>query len=98
MFTEKGKMWHGIGHVKLHLNNLLGGWWQKNGGIPEDWEIVTYDLVEAESQNAKEAYEGYRFEKKAKEEKQAKASHRAYLKKEVARLEELKRKLEEEEE
>lgn len=93
VFTEKGKMWHGIGHVKLHLNSLLKYEWRYKT-IPEDWEIVAYDLVESESINAKESYESYYFEKKEEEEQRIKASRKQYIKNEIKRLEALKKELE----
>ena len=92
VFTEKGKMWHGVGHIKLHLNALLKNKWT----IPDDWEIIAYDLFESEVQNAKKSYEDYWFERKAKEEARARVSHISYIKSEIARLESLKKQLKEE--
>jgi len=42
-WTAKGKVWQGLGPLRLHLNHII-----RNGGVPDTWEVVVYDVVEAE--------------------------------------------------
>lgn len=41
-FSKKGKIWNGIGPLKLHFNQFIGSTYY------EDCEVVEYELVEAE--------------------------------------------------
>lgn len=39
--VKGGKVWTNIGALKNHLNQFLG---KHGGGIPEDWEVIQYEL------------------------------------------------------
>ena len=41
-WNKKGKTWHGIGPLRLHLNHVI----TYGGGMPEDWEVVEYEATE----------------------------------------------------
>jgi len=40
-WSQGGKMWNSIGALRAHLT-LIG----KNGGIPLNWEVVEYKMIE----------------------------------------------------
>ena len=46
-FSKKGKIWNGIGPLKLHFNQFIGRGYIGRGYY-EDCEVVEYELVEAE--------------------------------------------------
>jgi len=39
---EAGKVWLKIGHVRNHINMIVG----YKGVVPVDWEVVQYEVVE----------------------------------------------------
>lgn len=41
-FKVKGKVWTNLGHVINHLHHYLS----RNKSIPDDWEIIEYELIE----------------------------------------------------
>jgi len=45
---KTGKVWKGLGPLRLHLNQFLVGGDGKPG-IPSTWEVIEYELVETET-------------------------------------------------
>ncbi len=43
-----GKVWQGIGPLKSHLNLLI----EYGNSIPEDWEVVTYEMIPTKTEEA----------------------------------------------
>jgi hypothetical protein len=41
-WSTRGKVWQGLGPLRVHLNHVI-----RNGGIPDSWEVVTFDVTEA---------------------------------------------------
>jgi hypothetical protein len=39
---KKGKTWHGIGPLRLHLNHVI----TNGGGIPDTWEVIEFEAAE----------------------------------------------------
>lgn len=44
-WSKNGKIWTGLGPLRNHLN----GYAKSSPGRLDDWEVITYDLVETES-------------------------------------------------
>jgi len=74
-FTNKGKLWRGIGTLRNHISMITGQWEKANTLINyphpyEDCEIIELELVEINSYSAVEELLGCFERKKAQKEKQ----------------------------
>lgn len=47
-WSKKGKVWNGLGPLRLHLNMFLEDGHCTTKGIPSTWEVIEYELVETE--------------------------------------------------
>ena len=47
-WTKTGKVWKGLGPLKNHLNVVI----ESHKGIPDDWEVVEYQMVEVKAESA----------------------------------------------
>ena len=47
-WSKKGKVWTGLGPLRMHLNQFLSDGYCKKKGIPSTWEVIEYELIETE--------------------------------------------------
>ena len=84
-FGAGGKFWKHKGHIKSFLLNAFG----EEGVVPDDWEIIEYELIEKSRTSVKDLYFNYmkeRVTKKLKRQIQEKMSHKEYLKREIRKM------------
>lgn len=56
-FTRQGRVWSQLGHAKNHLSMLCGRKRNRAETIPDDWELVEFELTEVAAHPAREMFE-----------------------------------------